>query len=62
MPELPKVRPRQLRVYPDADAQLAELVRALQRIADGVANIVETLDAVVTTNKDRESAIRTVSS
>lgn len=38
-----------------------ELVRALERIADGVANISETLDAVVTMTKDRESAIRTVS-
>jgi phosphate uptake regulator len=60
MPEVLKPRRKPLKVYPEPEAMLEELVRALERIADGVANISETLDAVVTMTKDRELAIRTV--
>jgi len=50
-PAIPKPR-RQLKIEPDGDAMLGELVRSLNRIADGVEAIVQFLDTVVETRDD----------
>jgi len=50
-PPLPKPR-RPLKVEPEADAMLGELVRSLNRIATGVEAIVQFLDTVVETRDD----------
>ena len=60
MPELPKGKRRPLKIVPDGDAQLAELVRALERIADGVTNIVETINALVVKTDNGDDALRVV--
>lgn len=61
MPEMPKPR-RQLKIEPNADEMLAQLVRSLNRIADGVESIVETLDSVTEVGSaDKGIAVRTVS-
>jgi hypothetical protein len=59
MPDIPKVRPRPLKVHPEPGAMLDELVRALQRIADGLASVVEMLDAVVTEDEHGRKCLRT---
>lgn len=59
MPEIPRPRRRPLKIYPDPEATLDELVRALERIADGLASVVEMLDAVVTVDEYGKKCLRT---
>jgi hypothetical protein len=59
MPEIPKVRPRPLKIHPEPEEMLGELVRALQRIASGLASVVETLDALVVVDEHGRKCLRT---
>lgn len=60
MPELPKVRRRNLKMKPTTDEQLLQLVRALDRIADGITNIVDTIDALIVKDRNGDDALRVV--
>jgi hypothetical protein len=59
MPEIPRPRRRPLKIYPEPEAMLEELVRALERIADGLQSVVDTIDAVVTEDEHGRKCLRT---
>jgi hypothetical protein len=50
---------RQLKVYPEPEQMLDQLVRAMERIADGVGSIVETIDALVIVDERGNKCLRT---
>jgi hypothetical protein len=58
VPELPKQARRPLKIHPEPEAQLDRLVRSLERIAEGLEHVVNTIDAVVVTNADGELCLR----
>jgi len=60
MPQLPKGKRPALKITPDPDAMLAELVRSLTRIADGVESIVESFDALLVEGEDGKARLRVV--
>ena len=62
MTDLSKPRPRPLKMHPEPEAQLDRLVRSLERIADGLAHVVELLDAVVVDGEDGVKCLRMVKS
>lgn len=59
MADLPKPRRKPLKVYPEPEAMLEDLVRSLARIADGLQSVVEMLDAVVFVDERGEKCLRT---
>lgn len=52
-------RRRQLKIHPEPEAMLEELVRALQRIAAGLESVLVMLDAVVTEDARGRKCLRT---
>jgi hypothetical protein len=46
-------------MHPEPEVMLEQLVRALERIADGVGSIVETLDALVVVDDAGQKCLRT---
>lgn len=54
-----ETRRRPLKIHPEPEAMLDELVRALERIADGLQSVVEMLDAVVTVDEYGDKCLRT---
>ena len=61
MPEIPKPKRRQLKIEPEPEAVLAQLVLSLNAIAEGIKSIVDTLEALIEDTGDGPPAIRTVS-
>lgn len=59
MPEIAPGKRRNLKIHPEPEAMLEELVRALQSIADGLQSVVETIDAVAFVNERGEKCLRT---
>jgi hypothetical protein len=59
MGDLPKPRRKPLKVYPEPEAMLEELVRSLQRIANGLESVVVMVDAVVTEDDHGRKCLRT---
>ena len=60
MSNLPKGGRRPLKMVPDPDVMLAELVRSLTRIADGVESIVTTFDGLLVEGEDGKARLRVV--
>lgn len=54
-----ETRRRQLKIHPEPEAMLEELVRAMERIADGLQSVVETIDAVVIVDERGNKCLRT---
>jgi hypothetical protein len=52
-------RRRPLKIYPEPEVMLEQLVRALERIADEVGSVVETLDALVVVDEHGRKCLRT---
>ena len=59
-PQLPKPPRRTLKMHPDPDAQLEELVRSLGRIADGLSSMLEWAHSITVAGDGGRDAIRTV--
>lgn len=53
-----ETRRRPLKIHPEPEAMLEELVRALERIADGLELIVSTLDSVVVVDRFDVASVR----
>jgi hypothetical protein len=55
-------RRRMLKVHPEPDAMLEELIRALERLATGVENVVETLESLIEPGEEegQQPRLRTV--
>lgn len=60
MPQIPKIPRRPLKVHPEPEALLESIARSLATIAQGVKDIVETLDAIVSTNDKGQPHVRVV--
>jgi hypothetical protein len=51
-------RRRPLKIHPEPEVMLEELVRAMERIADGLQSVVETIDALVTEDERGRKCLR----
>lgn len=60
MVDLAKPRRRPLKVHPEPEEMLQELVRSLDRIATGLESVVQTIDALTVKTEAGELALRTV--
>jgi hypothetical protein len=58
VPDLSKPRRRQLKIHPEPELLLESIARSLETIAQGLTNIVETLDAIVTEDREHRRGVR----
>lgn len=61
MPPIPKTPRRPLKMEPTNEELLAIGVRSLERIAEGLTSVVETLQALTVDSDDGKVRLRTVS-
>lgn len=58
VPELPKIKRPPLKVHPNDEQLLESAVRSLERIAQGLTSVVETIDALVEENEHGQKCLR----
>jgi uncharacterized membrane protein YccC len=61
MPDFTHSRRRQLKIHPEPELLLESIARSLETIAQGLTNIVETLDAIVIEDEEHRRCVRVVS-
>jgi uncharacterized membrane protein YccC len=58
MPDFTHSRRRQLKIHPEPELLLESIARSLDTIAQGLTSIVETLDAIVTEDREHRRGVR----